>query len=174
MRLNQSKNLRSSPWLSFFGLSSSAASAGLSVSALNAERITEIAMVTANCWYSRPVMPGMNAVGTNTAESTSAMPITGPEISSIAFKAACFGRHAFFDVPLHGLHHDDGVVHHQSDRQHQSEQRERVDGESEQREEDERADQRNRHREQRNQRGAPALQEDVDHERSPARSRSRA
>ena len=49
MRLNQSKNRRSSPWLSVFGLSSSAASAGLSVSALNAERITEIAMVTANC-----------------------------------------------------------------------------------------------------------------------------
>jgi hypothetical protein len=27
---------------------------------LNAEKITEIAIVTANCWYSRPVMPGMN------------------------------------------------------------------------------------------------------------------
>ena len=74
-----------------FGFSSSAASAGLSVSALNADRITEIAMVTANCWYSRPVMPGMNAVGMNTAESTSAMPITGPEISSMAFSAASFG-----------------------------------------------------------------------------------
>ena len=36
-------------------------------------------------------MPGMNAVGTNTAESTSAMPITGPEISSMAFSAASFG-----------------------------------------------------------------------------------
>src|SRR2546425_8023728 len=36
-------------------------------------------------------MPGMKAVGTNTAERTSAMPITGPEISSIAFKAASLG-----------------------------------------------------------------------------------
>ncbi len=36
-------------------------------------------------------MPGMNAVGMNTAESTSAIPITGPEISSIALSAASFG-----------------------------------------------------------------------------------
>src|SRR6185295_15365447 len=50
---------------------------GLNVRALKAERLTEIAMVTANCWYRRPVMPGMKAVGTNTAASTSAMPTTG-------------------------------------------------------------------------------------------------
>src|SRR5437868_14900712 len=36
-------------------------------------------------------MPGMKDVGTNTAERTSAMPTTGPEISSIALKAASFG-----------------------------------------------------------------------------------
>jgi hypothetical protein len=76
-RLNQSKNLFSSPRLSVLGRSSSAASAGLSVSALNAERITEIVMVTANCWQSRPVMPGINAVGTNTADRTKAMAMTG-------------------------------------------------------------------------------------------------
>ena len=33
----------------------------------------------------------MKAVGTNTAESTSAIPITGPEISSIALNAAALG-----------------------------------------------------------------------------------
>src|ERR1700722_15094799 len=33
----------------------------------------------------------MKAVGTNTAERTSAMPTTGPESSSIAFNAASFG-----------------------------------------------------------------------------------
>src|ERR1700722_9050789 len=91
MRLNQLKNFRSSPWLSVFGFSNSADSAGLNVSALNADKITEIAIVTANCWYNRPVMPGINAVGTNTADNTSAMPTTGPEISSIAFRAASFG-----------------------------------------------------------------------------------
>src|SRR5215475_12375483 len=33
----------------------------------------------------------MNAVGTNTADNTSAIPTTGPEISSIAFSDASFG-----------------------------------------------------------------------------------
>src|SRR5579863_3889850 len=33
----------------------------------------------------------MNAVGTNTADNTSAMPTTGPDISSIALSAASFG-----------------------------------------------------------------------------------
>src|ERR1700745_3220957 len=42
------KALRNPPVV-VLGLSSKAASAGLSVRALNAERITEIAMVTANC-----------------------------------------------------------------------------------------------------------------------------
>src|SRR5215813_242945 len=36
-------------------------------------------------------MPGMNAVGTKTAESTSAIPTTGPEISSMALNAASLG-----------------------------------------------------------------------------------
>ena len=49
-RLNQAKNFLRNPPLSVFGLSNNAASAGLSVRALNAERITEIAIVTANCW----------------------------------------------------------------------------------------------------------------------------
>jgi hypothetical protein len=40
-----------------------AARAGLRVNALKADKATETAMVTANCWYNRPVMPGMNAVG---------------------------------------------------------------------------------------------------------------
>ena len=92
------------------------------------------------------------------------MPTTGPESSSIAFNAASFGRHALFDVAFHAFDHDDGVVHHQTDRQHQTKERKRVDGKTEHREKHERADQRDRHGEQRNQRGAPALQEDVDHQ----------
>ena len=82
----------------------------------------------------------------------------------MAFNAAVFGRHAFLDVALHALDHDDGVVHHQTDRQHQTKERKRVDGKTEKREKHERADERNRHRKQRNQRGAPALQENVDHQ----------
>ena len=46
-----------------------------------------------------------------------------------------------------------------SDREHQSEQRQRVDRKPEKRKNHERADERNRNRQQRNQRRAPALQE---------------
>ncbi len=84
----------------------------------------------------------------------------------MAFKRGLLGRHAFFDVPLHRLHHHDGVVDDQSDGQHQAEERERVDRKAENGEHDERSDQRNRHREQRNQRRAPALQEQIDHDRN--------
>ena len=81
----------SGPPVDVFGRSKSAARAGLSVNALNADNRTDTAIVTANCWYSRPVIPGMNAVGIKTAERTRAIPITGPEISSIALRAAAFG-----------------------------------------------------------------------------------
>ncbi len=86
-------------------------------------------------------MPGTNAVGINTAARISAMATTGPDTSSIAFCAASCGVMPRFDVVLHGFHHDDGVVDHQSNGQHQSEERERVDGEAENREDDECADQ---------------------------------
>ena len=57
------------------------------------------------------------------------------------FQSCCFGRQTFFDVALHRLDHHDGVVYHQADRQHQAEQRERVDRESEHGKEDECTDQ---------------------------------
>ena len=47
--LNQPKNFPSGPRVCFLGLSSSAESAGLSVRALNADSITEMAIVMANC-----------------------------------------------------------------------------------------------------------------------------
>ena len=73
-------------------------------------------------------------------------------------------RHSLFNMVLHRFHHHNGVVHHQADGQDQPEQRERIDGEAQQRKDDERPNQGNRHRQQGNQRGAPALEEDVDHE----------
>src|SRR5439155_2540398 len=63
-------------------------------SALNADKMTEIAIVKANCWYKRPVIPGRNAVGMKTAESTSAIPITGADTSRIACSVASRG-----DIP---------------------------------------------------------------------------
>ena len=90
-------------------------------------------------------MPGMNAVGMNTAASTSAMAMTGPVTSSIALNVASLRRQPVLDVMLDRLDHDDRVVHDQADREHQTEERERVDGEAEQREEHERADERDGH-----------------------------
>ena len=104
------------------------------MSALKAEISTEIAMVTANCWYSRPVMPGMNTVGMKTAARMMAMATTGPETSSHGLQGRVARRHALFDVMLHRLHHHDGVIHHQADGQHQPEQRKRVDGKAQHRE----------------------------------------
>ena len=124
-------------------------------------------MVTANCWYIRPVMPGMNAVGMNTAAMIRAMATTGPDTSSIAFKAASRGDSPSLDVVLDGLHHDDRVVDDEADGQHEAEERQRVDRESQQRKDHERADQRHRHRQQRDEGGPEALQEDEhddDHE----------
>ena len=90
-RLNPRKNAPSGPRIGFRGRSSIAASAGLSVSALNAEITTDTAIVTANCWYIRPVIPGTNAVGTNTATRISAIAMTGPDTSSIALSVASRG-----------------------------------------------------------------------------------
>jgi hypothetical protein len=89
--LKPRKKTPSGPRISRFGRRSSAERAGLSVSALKAEMITDTAIVTANCWYMRPVMPGMRAVGMKTAARTSATPTTGPDTSSIALKAASRG-----------------------------------------------------------------------------------
>ena len=68
-----------------------AARAGLSVSELKAEKTVETAMVTANWRKNWPVMPLMNAHGTNTAHSTRATAMTGPVTSSIALRAASRG-----------------------------------------------------------------------------------
>ena len=91
LRLNQSKKLPRGPFDFLRGRSIMAASAGESVSALKAEISTEMAIVTANCWLSSPLMPPMSAMGTKTEARMSAMPITGPETSSIALMVASFG-----------------------------------------------------------------------------------
>ena len=65
---------------------------------------------------------------------------------------------------LDRLDHDDGVIDHQADGQHQAEQGQGVDGEAEQGKEHERAHQRHRHGQQRNERGPPALEEQEHHQ----------
>src|ERR1700758_3560589 len=66
-------------------------SAGVRVSALNAEIATENAIVRANWRNKIPVVPGNKATGTNTATSTSDVAITAPVTSFMATAAALCG-----------------------------------------------------------------------------------
>src|SRR6516162_6223410 len=59
------------------------ASAGESVNEQKQEIAVATAMVTANCWKNCPEIPPRNAVGTNTAHSTSAIETSAPPTSSI-------------------------------------------------------------------------------------------
>ena len=91
-RLNHAKNFPSGPFDCFLGFRIREQSAGESDRALKAEMITETAIVMANCIFIRPWMPPMKATGMNTADSTSAMPMTGCVTSSIAFNVASRGE----------------------------------------------------------------------------------
>ena len=75
----------------------------------------------------------MKAVGTNTAHSTSAIAITAPPTSSMVCGRRSRGRRPWRDVALDVLDHDDGVVDHDADGQHQAEQRQVVEREAERR-----------------------------------------
>ncbi len=74
--------------LSSCGTRISEASAGDSVSEQKQEIAVATAMVTANCWKNCPEMPPRNAVGTNTAHSTSAIETSAPPTSSMVLSAA--------------------------------------------------------------------------------------
>ena len=55
------------------------------------ENPTETAMVMANCWYRRPVIPAMPATGIKTAISTSVVAITGAVTCFMAATVASLG-----------------------------------------------------------------------------------
>ena len=80
------------------------------------------------------------------------------------FQRGFFRGEACFDVAFRGFHHHDGVVHHETDGEHQTEKRKRVQRKSENRKKGECADERYRHGEQWNQRRAPALEKNKNHE----------
>ena len=73
-------------------------------------------------------------------------------------------REARGDVALDVLDHDDGVIDHDADGQHQPEQRQRVDGKASQVQHGEGAHNGHRHGGQRNDGGAPVLQEQHHHQ----------
>ena len=90
VRLKAAKNRDSMsvPGVSGRGLSISAHKAGVSDKATTAENSVDTATVTANCLYMMPEMPPRNATGTNTAHKMSAIAMTGPETSAMAFVVA--------------------------------------------------------------------------------------
>jgi hypothetical protein len=106
-----------------------------------------------------PVRPLTNAVGTNTAHSTSAIAMIGPDTSSMARRVASIGREPALDVPLDVLHHDDRVVDDDADREDEAEERQRVQREPEAEHHGEGPDQRHRNGDERDDRRAPRLQE---------------
>ncbi len=61
------------------------------------------------------------------------------------------------------LEHDDGVIDHEADGEHEGQQRQDADGQAQRREHDAGANQRNRHRHGGNQRGAHRAKEEVNH-----------
>ena len=109
-----------------------------------------------------PVEPLKNAMGRNTADSTSAMPTRAPVISPIELARRLLRRELLFvHDTLDVLDDDDGIVDQQTDRQHHAEHGERVDRVSGSRQYAECAEQHHGHRDRRNERGAEILQEEV-------------
>ena len=97
---------------------------------MNAEITVDVAIVSANWRKNWPMIPVMNAQGTNTAVSTRPMAITGPETSSMARIVASRGDMPVLDVVLDRLDDHDRVVDHDPDRQHQAEERQVVEAEA--------------------------------------------
>ena len=102
--------------------------------------IVETAIVTANWRKNWPVMPLMNAQGTNTAHSTRATAMIGPGHFVHRLAGGLARRKPVLQPALDVLHHHDGVVDHDADRQHQAEQRDVVQAEAEGGHDGERAD----------------------------------
>ena len=79
-------------------------------------------------------------------------------------------RQAVLELPLDVLHHHDRVVDHESDRQHHAEQAQHVQRKAHHLHHRQCRDQRHRNGDGRNQRGAPVLQEDEDHQDDQAQA----
>ena len=110
-------------------------------------------------------MPGMNAAGMNTAgENQSDPDHRAGQSRPSALNRRFLRRKALGDVTFHRLDDDDRIVDNKTDRQHQAEQRERVDRKAEHRKEQKRPNQRDGNGQQGNQCGSPALQEHVHHQ----------
>ena len=86
----------------------------------------------------------------------------GPTSSRAPTSAACDRRLALADVPLDVLDHDDRVVDHEPDREHDREQREQVQREAEDLHQEDGADERHRDRDERHEHRAERAEEEED------------
>ena len=77
--------------------------------------------------------------------------------------AASYGLHALLDMPVDVLHHDDGIVDHQADGQHQRQQRQQIDRIAERQQHEHHADQRQRNGDDGNDGRAQVAQKQKDH-----------
>ena len=127
-RSNQALNLANhlSKKLGFLsgsvGFNSSVQSAGVNESAINADMITDIAIVIANCWYSLPTIPGINPTGTNTAAKIKGDGNYRCRNIFHSLVSSFFWRHFIVvDIMLHRFYHDNGIINHNTYRQHKAE-----------------------------------------------------
>ena len=86
----------------------------------------------------------------------------GPTSSRAPIRAASSGDLPFAQMALHVLHHHDGVVDHQTDREDDGQKGEQVDGEPEGLHQEDAADQRHRDRHHRHQDRAEGAEEEED------------
>ena len=126
--------------------------------------MTENAIVSANWRYSDPVMPSHECGRDKDRRQHQRDPDQRPADFVHRFDRRIARRSSLLDFRLDRFDHDDRIVDHQADRQHQAQERERVDRESDRGKEHESADQRYRNGQDRNQRRAPALQKDENHQ----------
>ena len=145
--------------------SSIAASAGERVNALNSEIAMANAMVSENCLYRIPVVPGKERYRHEYGNQHQRRRDDG---------AGHFGHGdrsrgmrvgpVFVDMPLHIFDYHDRVIDDQSRRQRNAEEGERIDGEAEDLDECKSADQRHRNGYGRNDCSAPIQQEEEDYD----------
>ena len=113
------------------GSCQTADSIGSSVKLTNSDTSTATATVTPNWKKNRPMMPLMNAIGTNTATIANVVAITASPISSVPSRAAVHVVLAHRQVAHDVLAHHDRVVDQEADAQRQRHQRQEVEREAE-------------------------------------------
>ena len=141
---------------------------GASVSDTSAETTIEAVTVSANSRNSRPMMPLMSRSGMNTAISEQEIDTTVKPISREPLSAAVNGGFAVLDMAIDILHHHDGVIDHEADRDGERHQRQIVDAEMHQIHRRERPGDRQRDGDAGNERRPEVAQEQQDHHHDKA------